>query len=121
MRNIDTHKVNVGNEHVDIQVMDEPGPAGACHDYRLHVTGGPHKLTTSLYFQKGPILEVGTNGITNEALLAVIIDRLEGFQGGPFACAENEEALAHLKGARGWLERRTRAREARGVEGTHQI
>lgn len=55
-----------------------------------------------------------------EALLAVIIDRLQCFQAGPYACRENAIALTKLEEAMMWLQKRTRDRLARGVEGTHE-
>lgn len=70
-------------------------------------------------FQNGPIKEVGTNGVTHEALLAIVEDRLIGFQSGPYACRENAVALTKIQEAMMWLQKRTRDRLARGVEGTH--
>ena len=72
-------------------------------------------------FQNGPIGEFGVNGISNEALLAIVEDRLKGFQSGDYACRENALALTKLQEAMMWLHSRTRARVARGVEGTHQV
>lgn len=60
-------------------------------------------------------------GVTMEALLAVVIDRLECFQTyqmGHFKCIENEEALGHLTKALAALHDRTLKRRQRGVEGT---
>lgn len=74
-----------------------------------------------LLFQNGPIAESGVNGITHEVLLAVLIDRLEGFQAGPYASADNAEALDSLRNAQAALQRRTLERMNRGVEGTHQV
>jgi hypothetical protein len=64
---------------------------------------------------------VGVNGITNEVLLAIVADRLRGFQSSPYACQENAEALECTEAALRRLHDRTRAREARGVEGTHTV
>jgi len=58
--------------------------------------------------------------LSQEALLAVIIDRLQCFQAGPYKCRENAIALTHLEDAMHWLQHRTRERMARGVEGTMQ-
>jgi len=77
-------------------------------------------LNLSILFQNGTILENGVNGVTQEVLLAVIIDRLRSFQNGEFACRENEKALTHLEEAMHWLQQRTINRLRRGVEGTHQ-
>ena len=57
------------------------------------------------------------NGITNEALLSIVIHRLKGFMSGPFPSVYSEKALRFTKKALRWLERRTRDRKERGVEG----
>lgn len=74
----------------------------------------------SLQFQYDTIEAVGVQGWTNEALLAVLKDRLEGFQAGPFPCKENADALDFVESALVVLERRTADRRARGVEGKHE-
>jgi len=71
-----------------------------------------------VHFQEGPIRETGVNGVSNEALLAVLIDRLETFQKGQFSCPENAKALTKLEEAGLWLHKRTMNRTVRGVEGT---
>ena len=69
-------------------------------------------------FQDGPISEHGVNGTTNEAILEeVLIPRIESLNA-VMPCAENEIALGHLHHALTALQERTKAREARGVEGT---
>ena len=123
MREIHGHKVNPANDTIKITVMDEPGDGGANHHYVAGVMcpGEEGHWVQELKFQNGPIPEKGVNGITQEVLLAVIIDRLERFQSGPFACNENESALAHLRAAQDALHSRTRGRMERGVEGTHEV
>jgi len=124
MRTITTHKVNEVNEGLDITVMDKPGHGGACHDYRVTLLGegGVDVVTTiGIQFQNGPVGEVGVNGLTHEALLAILIDRLDGFQGGAYACQENATALNALRVAQAALHSRTAKRIERGVEGTHTI
>jgi hypothetical protein len=71
-------------------------------------------------FQNGPIKEAGVNGISNEALLAIVEDRLACFQSGEYACRENAIALTKIQEAMMWLQKRTRDRVSRGVEGTMQ-
>lgn len=68
-------------------------------------------------FHKGPILDVGVNGIQMEDLIAICIDRLTDFQAGPFACEPNQVALDHLRQALNALDVRTAERKARGVFG----
>lgn len=99
---------------IEVVAMDGPGKGGASHHYELRVPGG---LVTHIAFQDGPIAENGVNGLTHEALLAVVIDRLRGFQDGAFRCRENALALTKLEEALHWLHQRTRDRIARGVEG----
>ncbi len=108
-----------------IKVTDEPGHGGANHRYEVggfDPTRNPscawpaHDLL--ILFQNGPIKEFGVNGVTQEALLAIVIDRLRSFQAGPFSCRENAIALTSCEEALMWLQKRTRDRLARGVEGT---
>ena len=119
MRTITSHIVNPANDRISITVMDEPGAGGANHHYAVDVDGSENGL--DVLFQNGPIAENGVNGVTQEVLIAICIDRLECFQRGPFACDENAAALAHLQSAQGVLLDRTRRRMARGVEGTHKV
>jgi hypothetical protein len=127
-REITTHQVNGCNESLRIFVNDEPGAGGANHEYVIVCDGtkcqgakADTAFSVPLFFQNGPVPEVGTNGVTHEALLAVLIDRLTGFQAGKFACQENADALAHLKAAQATLHARTLNRVERGVEGTHAV
>jgi hypothetical protein len=61
------------------------------------------------------------NGIFIEDLLQICAHRLECFQAGDFACAENGKALAAVKDALKWLNRRTADRQARSVEGKSEL
>jgi hypothetical protein len=121
MRELTSHKVNGLNEVLRIVVRDEPGQGGACHSYSIEPTVG-NASGVRIDFQNGPLQETGglPNGLSNEALLAVVEDRLLGFQSGQFACRENAVALTKLQESMMWLQKRTRDRMARGVEGTNQ-
>lgn len=135
MRTITDHKVNGLNEAIEITAMDAPGAGGSNHVYRLALFKDGHSIDqdTTIVFQNGPIKTPDDiNGLSNEALLAVLIDRMRGFQFkrkdtgdfnpnslGPFACRENAVALVRLEEALMWLQKRTSDRIARGVEGTH--
>jgi hypothetical protein len=116
MRTLNDHKVNPANDKLTIEVLDEPGSGGANHEYAVKLPSGEE---TRISFQNGPINEVGVNGLTQEALIAIVVDRLRCFQAGPFSSRENALALTKLEEAQHWLHSRTRARMARGVEGTH--
>ena len=79
MRQLNEHKINPGNDTLTITVLDEPGHGGANHAYDIE---GGEAVPTHLRFQNGPINADGNgvNGITHEALLAVLCDRLrDGF------------------------------------------
>ncbi len=129
MREITSHKVNGCNEALTVCAIDEKGSGGANHHYLVML---PHHVDSwkadgegstpiancgSIRFQNGPIKEAGVNGLTHEVLLAIVIDRLQSFQAGPFACRENALALTKLEEAAHWLHHRTRARVARGGRG----
>lgn len=122
MRTITDHIVegDSANHQIRIEVTDEPGAAGANHEYRVLKPDGKFAVLGTISFQNGPIKEFGVNGVTGEALTAIQIDRMRAFQSGPFACDDNAEALAHYEAALVCLQRRTKARIARGVEGTHE-
>lgn len=134
-REIIDHKVNGCNDAISIYATDEPGSGGANHRYEI---GGidfsrnasqpdgeifkdvkPGDIMV-LLFQNGPIPANGTNGLTQEALLAIVADRLRSFQAGPFSNKDNAIALTHIEAAILWLQKRTNDRMRRGVEGTLQ-
>lgn len=125
MKEITDHKLNGLNEAIDVYAL-EPGAGGAHtrYDIRWFSSALFPGVTLSLKipFQNGPIKgPEDYNGITNEALLAVLIDRMRGFQSGPFRSDDNAMALSHLESALEKLQKRTRDRLARGVEGTHSL
>jgi hypothetical protein len=121
MRELNEHKINPANDMLSITVTDEPGSDGANHEYM--VSGVPNSAPLLIQFQNGPITVDGNgiNGLTHEVLLAIVIDRLRGFQKGPYACKANACALTHIEEAQHWLQQRTLERMRRGVEGTHAI
>lgn len=82
------------------------------HEYQILVGASDVNIS----FQRGPVKEVGVNGITSEALLAILIHRTEVLNH-KFPCRENELAIAGLLAALMQFESRTRDRMQRGVEG----
>lgn len=132
-RQIEGHRVNPANDQLVIEAMDDRQLDGAHHHYRISgfdsssnpscpfkaLYGEPARHSTVL-FQNGPIGEVGVNGITHEALLAILVDRLSSFQEGKFACDENRVALEYLHAAQRFLKMRTSRRMQDGTEGTHR-
>lgn len=120
-RRILDHKCGVLNEALELEAQDEPGNGNANHVYDIGVPdkSKPDGLRHhTLRFQNGGCKEVGQiNGISNEVLIAVVIDRMRGFQRGPFRCRENLLALTLLEGSLHWLQQRNKKRAAAGVEG----
>src|SRR3990167_10187251 len=123
-RQLTDHIASQANEAIKIEVLDEPGQGGASHVYRIFWerdhTKNINRDEYLIGFQNGPIKEYGVNGITQEALLAIVIDRLQSFQAGPYACMSNELALLKCREALEALKARTKERIGRGVEGTNQ-
>lgn len=114
-----------------IEVLDERGPSGASSCYNVagfYTATNPSDPFVARYgkpadhatvlMQNGPIGRAGRNGVTVEALLAIAIDQLDGFQSGPSPCDENRAALQLLVRALEHLHARTRRRLAQGTEGT---
>ena len=128
MRTITDHKVNGLNEALEITAHEPVTTGGAPHRYDIigkteHIPNiGPRPVGVNLRFQSQPISKPeDINGISNEALLAVVADRLRCFQDSQFKCRENALALTKIEEAMMWLHKRTRDRMARGVEGTHNV
>lgn len=111
-------KVEIGMDRfTDVLSIDYTGPGGAHHEYVVKdkLSGIDYAFVS---FQNGPIKDSGgTNGCHNEDLIAIVIDRLQGFQSGDFACRENALAIAKLEEALHLLHHRTNVRINRGVEG----
>ncbi len=126
MRELSDHKVNLANDQLTITIEGPPGAGGASHRYVIsgaNITanpafaGGEYDDDAVILFQNGVIGEHGMNGITNEALLAIVADRLRSFAAGPYPSRENSLALTKVEEALHWLHARTRNRQMRNVEG----
>jgi predicted secreted protein len=85
------------------------------HTYQ--VLAGPQ--VTSIEFQNGPVKEAGVNGLTSEALLAVLIHRTQVLNS-RFSCRENAIAVTKMEEALMWFNKRTADRQARSVEGKNE-
>lgn len=100
----------ISNHRVD----DHGRPAGgttAAVGMSIRWQNGP--LGPTLGEQKEP------NGTFVETVIDAARDRLNWYQDGEFACAENAAAIDALDEALRILHARTRDRIERGVEGTH--
>lgn len=100
----------------DTHKNDENGnPMGGCFTSR----------GVTIEWQKGPLgktpeeRENSRNGAFVEDILIAAKSRLEFYQRTPFACDENDEAIARIEEALEFLAQRTERREKAGIEGTH--
>jgi len=123
MKRITEHLV-AGEEngpHLVVAAVGQLSNGGAHHFYQIRGKNSADAAATSavasIEFQCGAVKEVGINGVQSTALIAIMLDQLRDFQTGPFACEDNVDAIEHLKAALTALQRRTRDRIARGVEG----
>ena len=118
-----SRELNIGTrKHTTVSAVDERGQGNANHSYEIFPSNQRKDEVIwcqAITFQNGPIKEVGVNGVTNEDLIVIIIDRLRGFQSGKYTCRYNALALTKLEEALMWLRNRTNERENRGVEGTN--
>lgn len=95
--------------------VNDPG-----HSYAL---ANMEKGTQPLVFIRKKVttgsttLVTANDGTTNEAVLAMLIDRLEWLNA-QMPSDHNEEALTHIEAALECLHARTDDRKKRGVEGT---
>ena len=105
-RVITSHFVD-GQPNVNVYAEKKLCPGNIPHNYRITAED---KHTCQIHFQEGPVKDVGINGITHEALLAVLRDRLLHFQAGSYACTENDVALHHISSAIAALNCRTEKR-----------
>ena len=113
---IDDHIVPGDTGYCTVSADDrDPRCGNAAHEFIVTPDGGTPQI---IRFQHGPVKEHGVNGVQDSAVIAVLIERFEGFQAGNFACEANAAVLGHLRAALNANLQRTRDRVARQVEGT---
>lgn len=105
-------------ENTTVVALDQPTHGNACHLYEIRDPMGG--VLGSLHFQEGPIKEAGINGVQHAELLAILRDRLDGFQAGPFASGTNDVTRGFVDAALASDATRTRLRTAAGTEGTNK-
>ena len=116
----DHHDGHGLNESIIIEhdPRDVEKGGGASHYYSCAIAGRP---VATIQFQHGPRDVAGSRpGMTEAALMAILIDRLRAFQAGPYSCRENAIQLTKLEEALHWTRARADARAARGVLGKNE-
>ena len=90
-------------------------PAGGCS----------YGIGFAISWQNGPLGRDGErkepNGAFVEDVIATCKDRIEYYQQSKFKCERNENAIFYLSKALDELDKRTKDREKRSVEGTHNL
>ena len=111
---VTVHKVEGDDSPLRLVRLGAKNHAGAHNAYTVPFVG-------TVRFQDGNPLTEGYNGFTLEHLMAMCYDRLSGYQTGPFACDDNQEAAEHLARGIEALQRRTKDRIARQVKNTEKL
>lgn len=116
----DHNGVNVTHQEWVDPEPDNDGdkPTYLPHGHFYNIAAG--EKTTEIHFQNGPVKEHGVNGVTSEALLAILIHRTKILDGN-FSCDENKRAITYMENALALFEQRTRDRLNRGVEGQNKV
>lgn len=112
-----------------VSAVDEIGPGGAYHAYKIDFQNLPIGNGCDgciqcggkvIEFQKGPRkLPDSIHGVLDTDLLEIVRHRLQCFQKGDFATRENAIALTHIEEALLWMNKRVEDRAERGVLGTN--
>ncbi len=127
MREITGHLVLglPANRQIRVFAEEKLGAGGAPNYYEVlspQDASCKRVFPLAIMFQEGGIHGPDdVNGLTDEALLAIVIDRLECFQAGPYPCPQNDLAIRWIKDALKALKNRTEERIRRGVEGKEEV
>lgn len=119
MRPVTSHKTG-GFTTVNIDALDRTAPGVPTYRYDLsgfntafnnQATDGsgraPMVTRLPIVFHNGPLLmDRPQNGVTAEALLAVLTDHLQGLQNSLESCIEYQTALSYLNSAKTALDRK---------------
>lgn len=117
-REVTHHRSGQADLHQNIVIMaGEPGLGGASTEYSVRMKDGDMGFDIARLTFQTKCVETPDqiDGLTNETLLAIVQDRLEGFQAGKYPCPENESALVNVKMALHQLHQRTHRRIASGL------
>jgi hypothetical protein len=117
---IDTHHVEGYDYNINIKAVPVERYGLPSYTYQLtkdYADKSWYQYIKELSFQVGDPKVYGVNGVTNEALLAIMIHRLQRFQDNPKThCVENNEAIFYMKSAIDALYTRQRRLEVADQE-----
>ena len=106
-----TNKLQDGTVVAKIRCVEVQG----CGTYKYYALRHADGYTEAELEFQSQDPKYGLNGWTNEALMAVLIDRLVGYQNGPTPNQFNDVAIQGLLQAQQAMANRVADREARGV------
>ncbi len=107
-------RIHTDHNGVYVNAISKLSDGTDVEGHKYDVQAGSNSQTIN--FQRGGVADNGVNGLTNEALLAILIHRTQ-FLDSKFACDENKRAIQHMAEALVNLEVRSARRIVRGVEG----
>ena len=97
------------NAAIKIHADDrDPNNGNASHNYAMWVQypGEADTAHQEVHFQHGARNEPGSiQGVTDAAVLSIVLDRYRGFQSGPFACRSNAIVITKLEEALMWMQK----------------
>lgn len=104
MRQLENFSSDPRFKDLEVSATDQTtkGQANREYEIRWKNKNQPNQTTLNhlqIRFQNGNPTEVGVNGVTDEALIAISIDRMKSFQTGPNANRETGIALTQLEEA----------------------
>lgn len=119
MRQLGT--IQVREKLNEVYAVDNVGPGGANHEYKISPIGNPNTTLSVIKFQCGPRKqEDAVHGVIDTDLLEIVRDRLKAFQEGAFANEYSEAALNHIEDALILLNKRIEDRVERNVLGSYE-
>lgn len=111
----------ISEQYQILACENDPVAGNGRHAYKVLARNKNDKIdwTQEIRFQKGPLPDVGHNGIGSNVYLQILIDHLKAFQTGQYGSRETAIAITHLEEAENWLARRSSKRQAQGILGKH--
>lgn len=116
-RTIRQHKCPGLNDAIEVSAVGEPGVGTASYKYRVQVTTDSNgEFSITIPFQEMPIKEYGPEGLTDEVLLAIVLDRFSAYQQSSLACDAFKNASRFINQALDELKLRRIERRQKGKE-----
>lgn len=115
---INMSRIHTDHNGVAVNAISALSDGKDVEGHVYYVLVGPK--TVAIEFQQGGVDKNGVNGLTNEALLAILIHRTKHLNK-VFPCDENFRAISHMEEALVNFEVRSARRIVRGVEGKEVV